>query len=146
MMVSMGCLVNLNSSGTAWSIMEDAAPKKFVLFVQPAPLRCVRFMELYRNGFVAQWAKDVTEARRAMGRIFDVVVIDLNSEPHQAAPFCREVKESHPGRIVIGLGAPNQVPDPGLDLWVPPGTSGHELIRLLTSLRLFNEDTSALEP
>jgi len=133
MMVSMGCLVNLNSSGTAWSIMEDAAPKKFVLFVQPEP---------YRSGLVAQWVKDIAEARKALTRIFDVVVVDLNFEPEHALAFSRDVKENNPARIVIGLGAPALAPDPGLDLWVPPGTSAGELIRLLGSLRIFTEDSS----
>jgi hypothetical protein len=142
MMVSMGCLVNLNSSGTAWSIMEDAAPKKFVLFVQPEPLRRIRFMELYRSGLVAQWVKDIAEARKALTRIFDVVVVDLNFEPEHALAFSRDVKENNPARIVIGLGAPALAPDPGLDLWVPPGTSAGELIRLLGSLRIFTEDSS----
>ena len=53
MMIGMGCSADLNLSSFAGNVMDDAAPKKFVLFVQPEPLRRIRFMELYRNGLVA---------------------------------------------------------------------------------------------
>jgi CheY-like chemotaxis protein len=134
MMLGMASSANL-SVGNASNAMENAAPKKFVLLVQPQPLRCLRFMDLYRSGFVAQWAKDVQEARKVMARIFDVVVVDLNFEPQRALAFCREVKRREPARLVIGLGAVEVALDPCLDLVLPPGAPGDELIRLLGGLR-----------
>ncbi len=109
--------------------------KKFVLFVQPEVLRQSRFMEFYKHGFVVQWVRNVEEARKVMSNIFDVVIVDLNSEPAASRTLCGDLRRKCSGSRLVAIAAPAvPLPNVELDAVVPAGTGADTLVLRLSGL------------